>query len=199
MAINTKYLESKALFPYDFLVLQLISQNTGGEMANYLHLYLNSDVLTRLLTLDLITKVKAKNKSQHDYDRLRLSKKGREIFRNAQIEDYTEQDELLLDYLTKLYHSIEKPIGNEERIKQLLAWFRVETGALRKDIYYAVKTYLSTFVDNSKTKYIPSLENLIWKPNSVFATKWTLADSKLYQFIRENNIKISDGDSQNKR
>ena len=186
MAINIKFLENKGLEPYDLFVMELIFQNSSDDMTESLIMYLKKDTLMRLQTLDLLEYVQTKKKTDHDFRRLRLNKKGKGIFRDARKLDYTAEDGALYDYISKLYDSLEKPIGNSERVKELLAWFRLETTYSRKQIYKAIKLYISINQEHEGGKYIASLENLLWKPNSVFSTKWKLADSKLYQFINEN-------------
>ena len=186
MAINIKFLESKGLEPYDLLVMELIFQNASEDMTDSLVMYLKEDTLIRVQALEVVECIKAKKKSDHDFRRLRLSKKGKGILRDARKVDYTAEDGSLYEYIAKVYDSLDKPIGNSERVKELLAWFRLETAYSRKQIYKAIKMYISIQQDSEQGKYIASLENLLWKPNSVFSTKWKLADSKLYQFINEN-------------
>lgn len=186
MAINIKYLEKKGLEPLDLLILEILHQNSTEDMTGELVLYLDEKHMERFLALDLIGYVKAKKKDEHDFRRLRLSKKGKDIYRNARILDYTEFDENLFAAVEKIYNSLEKPVGNDIRVKQLLAWFRAETGYSRKQIFKAIRVFIEIEQEKSGGKYIPSAENLIWKGSNLFATKWTLADSRLYQFIQEN-------------
>lgn len=181
----------KGLEPYDLFVMQLILQNASEDMVESLIMYLNEECLSRLMALDLLSYVKAKRKSDHDFARLRLSPKGKNIYRDANKADYTEEDSALYDALVKIYDSVEKPVGNDIRVKELLAWFRIEGGYSRRQIFKAIKFFISVNEDDHNGKYIPTLENLIWKPNSVFSTKWNLADSKLYQFINENKAALN--------
>jgi hypothetical protein len=184
--INTSYLEQKGLEPYDFFLLQLIAQNSSEDMSEWLIIYLKEDNLKRLLALDLLDTVKKKRKADHDFTVLRMSKKGRDVWRNAQVPNYTEEDELLVEYLVKQYGKVEKPVGNQEKVKELLAWFRNETGYTRKQVYKAVSYFLKIEQEDKGGKYIPSLENLIWKGGTVFQKKPKLSESRLYQFINEN-------------
>jgi hypothetical protein len=101
------------------------------------------------------------------------------------------QDEKLFEYLSSIYEGLDKPIGNSAKVKQLLAWFRAETTYSRRMIFKATTAYVNDMVDREKSKYIPSLENLLWKANNVFSTKWGLADSKLYQFIQEHKKELN--------
>lgn len=191
MVINKEYLMKKGLSPYDLLVLALIYQNATEDMHEDILLYMEDENLKRYQALDLITTVKAKRKSDHDFVRLRLSKKGKEVYKNAQIADYTEQDENLLKALSELYLSVDKPVGNDVKVKGMISWFRTETQYSRKMIYLAIKIYLQKLVDQDKVKYIPTLENLFWKGKSVFSAKWNLGDSKIYQFIQENKQELN--------
>ena len=191
MAININYLMQKGLSYHDFTNLQLIAQNTEPKMYEEIIINMTAEDLTRLHALDMLSLIKLKRKADHDYTRLRLSKKGKEAFRNAQIVDYTKEDELLLEHLTGLYKKMDKTVGNEVKVKQMIAWFRTEADFTRKHIYIAIKFFLTKHQEEDKTKYIPSLENLMWKSSNVFATKWSLADSRLYQFIQENKKELN--------
>lgn len=191
MYINRKYLISKGLNALDMFSLGLILQNSSEDMTDDLREYLSDTDLRLYEDLGLVTSVKAKKKGDHEFSLLRLSKKGKEVYRNAQMVDFTIEEEKLLEYISNLYLGVEKPIGNEERVKQLLAWFRVETAYTRKLIFIAVRAFIESYKEAKKEQYIPSLENLLWKGNNIFATKWTLADSKLYQFIQEHKKELN--------
>lgn len=197
MAINIEYVEKRGLEPYDVFVMELISQNTSEDMTEPLIMYLTDKCLKRLMALELLTTIKAKRKSDHDFRRLRLSKKGRTLLLDARKMGYTVEDNNLLEHLQALYDKVEKPIGNPEKVKELLAWFREETGYSRKQIFIAIRYFLRVRGEDEGGKYIPSLENLLWKPASVFSTKWKLSDSKLYQFINENK-QVLNGNSSSK-
>lgn len=191
MAVNINYLMEKGLSYYDFTLLQLLAQNTDPKIYEELIIHMRDENLTRLHALDLIAMVKLKRKTDHDYTRMRLSKKGKEVFRNAQIIDYTEADEKLEEALAAMYGKLNKPVGNDVKVKQMIAWFRTETQYSRKMLYFAVQYFLGKHEDEGKVKYIPSLENLLWKSSNVFAAKWSLADSRLYQFINENKADLN--------
>ena len=184
--INANYLENKGLEPYDFLLLQLIAQNKFEDMSEWLQLYLDEKHLQRLLAFNLISTVKKKRKSDHDFTTLRLSKEGRKVWRNAMVPEYTVEDEKLLDYLVEQYKKYDKPVGNREKVKELLSWFRVETGYSRKQIYKAVCIYLRKEMDYQEGKFIRSLEHLLFKGQNVYQVTLKLSDSKLYQFINDN-------------
>ena len=191
MAVNIKYLMEKGLSYDDFTNLILIAQNTEPGIHEELIINMSDESLTRLQALDMLSLIKLKRKKDHDFTRLRLSKKGKNVFRNAQIVDYTEADEKLYEHLEALYNRLDKPVGNDVKIKQMIAWFRTETQYPRKMVYFAIKYFLAKHEEEQKVKYIPSLENLLWKADNVFATKWNLANSRLYQFINENKKELN--------
>jgi len=176
----------KGLSYYDFTLMALIYQNSTDDMSEEILLHVTDESLKRLHALDMVSLIKAKKKSDNDFMRIRLSKKGKEVFKNAQIVDYTEQDEALLDKLKEAFTAVDKQIGNDVKVKKMLAWFRTETQLPRKYIYIAIRKYILGLQEENKLKYMPTLENLLWKGQNVFATKWDLADSKLYQFIQEH-------------
>lgn len=191
MAVNINYLMEKGLSYYDFTLMQLIAQNTDPKMHEEIQIHVTDESLKRLHALDMLKLVKAKRKSDSDYMRLRLSKKGNEVFKNAQIIDYTEADENLFTALEGLYKKFDKPVGNDKQVKKLIAWFRVENQYSRKMIFLAIKYFLMKHEEEGKVKYIPTLENLLWKADNVFSTKWDMANSRLYQFINENKKELN--------
>jgi len=191
MIVNKRYLASKNLNVYDLFIFGIILQNASEDMSEDLITHLMNEDYRLYESMGLTHLVKKKKVADHDYKVIRLTSKGKDVYRNAQILDFTIEDEKLLEYITKLYSDLEKPIGNAERVKQLLAWFRVETAYSRKLIYIATKAYFNSAVEAKKEQYIPSLENLLWKANNVFSTKWTLADSKLYQYIQEHKKELN--------
>lgn len=186
MAINLKYLEKKGLEAYDLFVMDLISQGSSEDMTIPLTMYLNEDCLKRLLALELVTTVKKKRKADHDFKVIRLSKKGRTVFLNARKIGFTVEDQELYKHLSKIYDDFDKPIGNPEKVQELLAWFRLESGYSRRQIFKAIRYYLRSQQEEQQGRYIASLENLLWKSDNVFSTKWKLGQSKLYQFINEH-------------
>lgn len=186
MAYNIEFIEKKGLEAYDVFVMELISQGSSQDMTEPLLMYLNDKCLQRLLTLDIITTVKKKRKADHDFKVIRLNKKGKGILLDARKIGYTAEDGALFDHISLMYEQFEKPLGNPEKVKELLGWFRTESGYTRRQIFKAIRLYLKVQDEDNKGKYISSLENLLWKSDNVFSTKWKLSDSKLYQFIHEN-------------
>lgn len=186
MAINIEYIHKAGIEPYDLMLMELIAQNASDDMTEALVLYLNDKSLKRLMALDFLTTVAAKRKSDHDFRRLRLSKKGKAMLRDARKLQYTPEDAGLYAYLHKVYDQVEKPVGNPEKVKELLAWFRTEGQYTRKQIFKAVRLYVSIQEGDQGGKYIPSLENLLWKSGNMYSSTWKLSESRLYQFINEN-------------
>lgn len=191
MVLNKKYLADNNLTVFDWMIFHLLFMNTSEDMTEELVDYLSPDRLEDYTIAMYVTTVKAKKKTDPMYKSLRLSKKGKEIYRNTQILEFTKEDAGLFNYVSEMYQAIGKPIGNDIRVKQQLAWFRAETQYSRRMIFKAIKTFIGVMEDNGKVKYIPSLENLLWKAPSVFSTKWTLGDSKLYQFIQEHKRELN--------
>lgn len=191
MAVNINYLMEKGLSYYDFTVMQLIAQNTDPKIFEEIVIHMTDESLKRLHALDMLKLVKLKRKKDHDFTRLRLSKKGNTVFKNAQIVDYTEADEKLFEALSDMYGKVDKPVGNDKQVKKLIAWFRVENQYSRKMIFHAVKFFILKHEEEGKTKYIPTLENLLWKGTNVFAVKWDMANSRLYQYINENKKELN--------
>ena len=58
-------------------------------------------------------------------------------------------------------------------------------------LYFAIKYFILRHEEEERIKYIPTLENLLWKSNNVFSVKWALSNSRLYQFIQENKKELN--------
>lgn len=186
MYINFNYLKEKDLTLKDLLALLIIFNNVNGDACEHILGEVPMHLYNKLKEKDLIKHVKSKNKSEPFFASVRLSTKGKETLKLVSVADLEEEDIKLIEYLKTLFKNLDKPIGNEKMIQKLIPWFRVTTQYSRKMIYIATKTFINQEVEKSQGKFIPSLENLLWKAPNVFSTKWDLGSSRLYKFIQEN-------------
>lgn len=123
----------------------------------------------------------------------KLTPKAMEFISVVETPGLTEEVSLLLDYLIELYRAIDKDPGITKEIERRLIWFMGTTGFSAKVIKATVEKYLRK--NNSPAypsmnrqaddkKYIMSLANLIWKPQSVaFSVHMKLSESKLFDLV----------------
>lgn len=101
------------------------------------------------------------------------------LLKDCQIAGISDESKGLAQDLIEMYENNGKKVMNKKKVLELLSWFLSETNFSHKTIISVVENYLLT----TQPKYISELHNLIWKPENVFSTKWTLSNSKLYGLI----------------
>ena len=178
MFINFNILEKNNFDWKDnkLLVLLTIRQKEYNRLVDC------REKLIELFKDGYITKVKG-NKKDPEFLKARLSKKGKKLLELLEIPEVTKESENLSIRLIELYKSngLEKKIGNKNKITKLISWFLGETQFESDDVYNTVETYINS-VEN---KFIRGIEHLVWKGESVFSTKWSLSNSKLYNLMIE--------------
>ena len=180
---NYKLAESRGLSPRDVHILQLLKQNRSEDLSEQLQLEMDEENIKRLKALDLMSMVKAKRKSDSEFVRLRLSKKGNTWYNDLQTADTVENDFELFKYVKKVYKDLNKDIGDENNVISLIAWFRCETNFTHKEIFVVLDALLK---DNNQMEYSNVLANLIWKRPHIHAVKPALKDSRLWKYYQKN-------------
>lgn len=184
MYLNFKLLYSKGLTHKDFVLLVALNQQRSERLSDYIVdiCEQSEEPLLQLEDKGLVTFVKGKAKDTI-FDKARLSDKGKEIFDQIQIAELNEDDNRVWDWLVIKYKEQSKEIGNVKKGKQYLAQFRVESGINRNKL----ATLCSDFINNPESMdYSHRLDYLFYRAPNVFATKFSLDDSKLYQFYLKN-------------
>jgi len=175
---NTKLAKSRELHPIDIYILQLIHQNKSDDMSEDLVLTMDDDSMKRLNAFELMDMIKG-SKKMNDFQKLRLTKKGKKWLTDFQTYSIVENDIKLFDTLKEIYIDEAKEIGSEKKTKELIAWFRNETGFTHREIWFLAKDYV---LDAEKMKYSHVLQYVFWKKENNFQTKPNLSSSKLWLF-----------------
>lgn len=159
MAINTEVLNKNNIkwLNNEFIVLQAIQQKQKDDFEE--------KVLESLLAKELIN------------EKHKITPKGTKLLREVGVLGLTEESKYLTKKLINLYESHGLLIKNKKRVGGLVAWFIGETGYEPRHIYEKVQEYILSV---SEKMYVSELGNLFWKAPNVYATKYTLDDSKLY-------------------
>lgn len=169
MYINFKILVKSGVNAQQLLILQGIKQKEYDMFEKAL------PHLEKLKENGFLTTIKGE-KTQALYTKFRLSKKGKNFLRDLEIAEITEESLKLSAELISLYEDEGLDIKNKKKIVELTSWFLSETGFNGDDVYQTVSDY----INSTEKTYVSNLNNLIWKGESAFSTKWNLSQSKLY-------------------
>jgi hypothetical protein len=163
MYINFKLLNKKGLEILDLVLLQLAKQNKSEDLSNEISLYSKNRMET-LVEKGYLTFIKG-NKSDNEYQRLRITKSGNSFLEDLETPEVLEEDLLLFDWISNVYISRGKEIGNKKKTKMYIA------------------ILLDEFVkDDNNMEYNNRLEYAFFKASNVFQTKFELDQSRLYTY-----------------
>jgi hypothetical protein len=179
--INTKILKQHNLNLQQVSLLQILHQNKTEDMSELLESY-NGD-LDVLNEKGLLSEVKAKSKQESVYKRLRLSKKGSELLNNLSIVDIDEDSLKIYDWIAEIYKQSGKELGNQKKTKQFIAQFSKESGIHKNSLAFLIQSFVN---DESQFEWSKVLQYLFFKGDSVFAIRFDLHSSKLYQYYLKN-------------
>jgi hypothetical protein len=179
---NTKLAKSRELHPIDIYILQLIHQNKSDDMSEDLILIMDDDSLKRLNAFELMDMIKG-SKKMNDFQKLRLTKKGKKWLTDFQTYSIVENDIKLFDTLKEIYTDEAKEIGSEKKTKELIAWFRNETGFNHRQIWLIAKKFVQ---DEDRMMYSKVLQFAFWKSTNHFQVKPKLEDSKMYSYFEKH-------------
>lgn len=168
MYINYNLLYSKELTLHDFHVLQMVFQK------EYLMVEGRKEFLPKLIEREYVSYLKDVEK----FENLRITKKGKALLDSLGTMGMSEEISETCESLLSLYEGYNKPTGNKLEVQTRLIWFVSQTGFSHEIIKKSVEEYLGVH-----TEYTKKLENLLWKPQSVFSTHKSLKDSHLYDII----------------
>lgn len=187
MYINFKMLESKELDFLDLLLLQAARQNKFEDQSSTIEKF-EGGRIESLMNRSLLTKV-AGNKNWSTARKIRVTGKAQDILDNIETPEIEEQDLILFDWISDVYLTKGKEIGNKKKTKMYIALFRVNSGIEKNHL----ATLLEKFVeDDNNMEYNFRLEYAFFKPATAFQVKFDIEQSRLYQYYL-NNKKIFDG------
>lgn len=174
-------MEKRGVTLTQMALLQLIKQNKseGSPSAEYLSNNLSDEDVKFFEDNEFITTVKPKRKSDTVYDLLRTTKKGNQFLEEVETEGVTEDDLKLYEVLKTIYQEEGKELGNQKRTKQFMAQFRVQSGIERNELFTLCREFIE---DEENFKYSIRLEYVFFKGASAFDTKFSIDQSRLYQY-----------------
>lgn len=181
MFINTNMVKHYNLNLQQVALMQILHQAKNEDVSEWLESY-NGD-LDVLNEKEFISEVKAKNKSESVYKRLRLSKKGRELLDAIETPEVTEDSLRIFEWIKQIYISAGKDLGNQKKTKMFIAQFSAESGIQRNALAFLIQSFIN---DESQFEWSKVLQYLFFKGDSVFNIKFDLHSSRLYQYYLKN-------------
>ena len=176
---NFKLAESYTLIPKDVLLLQMIYQNKQDNMSIFIEPF--SDSFNKLENQGFIKYINGSKKDAPS-QLVRLTSKGIDILDTIQIPNINQDDLDIADWVKSIYEKSQKEIGNLKNLKSHVALFRTHSGIERNCLAFLIKSFIN---DEENFKYSQRADYLIWKPENLFQTKFSLDASKLYQYYNK--------------
>lgn len=181
MYINTNIVKHYNLNLQQVAILQILHQAKNEDVSEWLESY-NGD-LDVLHYKGFLSEVKAKNKQESVYKRLRLNKKGREVLDAIETPEVTEDSLRIFEWIKQIYISAGKDLGNQKKTKMFIAQFSAESGIQRNALAFLIQSFIN---DESQFEWSKVLQYLFFKGESVFNIKFDLHSSRLYQYYLKN-------------
>ena len=181
MYLNFKLLNSRQLTPLDFSFLLAVKGNKTEDNSGVIEYYFK-DVLGKFRETNLITFIKPKNKSQNDYNTVRLTTLGNEWIDDLTTTEIIEDDIKLFNWLEGVYKSMDKEAGNKRKCKNFIAQFRVNSGISRNHLAFLCQTFIN---DEKEIEFSQKLEFLFFKGANLFSTKFDIYQSRLFQYYEK--------------
>lgn len=181
--INIEILKKNSLNLEQSTLLQILHQNRTEDMSNILESY-NGD-LDILNEKELLFEVKAKNKRESVYKRLRLSEKGKKVLSELQEPPVLAEDEKVFEWLKDYYLRAGKEIGNGAKTKRHIRDFRVKSGIEKNNLIKLVLDFLAENEERSR-----KLEYIFYYPKTAFATRFDLEESWLWSHFIRNKERL---------
>ena len=197
MYLNISVFTKSNLQFSDLVFLAAINQTE----TDWLIENLNEDVYNRFNELSLIKHIKQKSKKEHLYTSLRLSEQGKSLLVNLSYEGAVDSEtEVIADWLINIYKAKSGGIvKNKTEIKRRIQWFKTVTQIKGNKLAVLLQSFLQDtyneqdgltvkeFMEqNSRGVLSNMLDNVCFKPTSVFDKHKTLDKSPLWQYYEEN-------------
>lgn len=188
MYLNYKLLNSRNLTPSDFTFLLAVKGNKTEDNSGVIEHYFK-DILEKFRDTNLITFVKPKNKSENDYNTVRLTSLGNEWVDDLTTPEVTDGDVKMRNYLCEIYlnnEDTDRVIGNKKLISIYISILRHHLGLSLHEFYYLCDYFLSVHTFTKK------LENIFMdrNKNKYGNFKSNIEDSSLYQFWEQREKEV---------
>ena len=163
-------------------LLLVLKQSAKKDLVNQVAaLAMTDEDLETLEKGGYIKYIKGK-KSDTIIHRMRLDKKGTAFLNSLDEPDVEEQDIKIFKWLSEIYKSRGKEVGNGKKTQRLIASFREKSGIEKNHLAFLCNTFIN---DDEQQEWSFKLEFVFWKPTNVFQTKFLLEDSRLWKYYNK--------------
>ena len=175
MYINFKNFQKSGISSDELVLLCAIKQ---GNTA-FIELFCN--LLPALKEKGLTKEIKG-TKKQTVFEKTRLSDKGKDLLEKLEEIEVSEDTEVIFNWLSNYYKNLGKEVGNGSKTKRWIETFTQQSGITRNNLVILCKN----FVENEDNmQYSHRLEYVFFKPSNMFTTRFTLEESRLYQYYKK--------------
>ena len=182
MYINFNLGASKGVSFKEIGALQMISQNRFEDLSGLVE-SLGDELIASLEAAGYVTYIKPKKKGDSKYKLMRLSDKAKNLLDDLEVPEMNEDDISIYNWLEGIYKGTDRVIGNTKKTKRLIALFRVNSGIERNCLAILCQGFLN---DDAQFEWSKKLEFLFWKPANLFATRFDIHQSRLFQYYEAN-------------
>lgn len=169
--LNFEHLESKGLSVEHFICMLMVLQKESLRFSAFVM----SSHFDDLVSMELLSGT---------IDKPKLTKLGKTFLTQVTTFEFNDDISRLAKKLQEMYefYGVSKERhGKFMHIVDRISWFTHSTPFDLSQIYYGVESYLK----ETETQYVVSLDNLFWKPQNVFSVKPNIKDSKLFEYLCE--------------
>ena len=183
--INFEVLSSSQVTTKEYIILQICKQMKFEDLSEELIDACGESEVESLLKLEDkgLTHFIKGNPKDTFFQRARLTPRGTKFMDKVEMALVNEDDELIWDWLVKIYKKLDKSIGTESKGKKNLASFRVHSGINKNKLAYLCRAFIS---DEARMEWSFQLEYLFWKPSNIHQVRFSLDDSKLWKYYLDN-------------
>lgn len=171
-------LEARGLTTHQMVTLQLIRQNKVEDLSKAIEDHIGLD-LQYYEDAGLISYVKAKNKSQNKFELIRATSKANALLDDLETPQVEDEDLKVYAWLSQVYLSKGKELGNQKQGKKLLALFRLNSGIAKNALTQLCVDYLN---DEEAQRWSIRLDYVFFKAPDIHRTKFDIEESKLWKF-----------------
>lgn len=206
MYINFNKLLSKNINPHELMFLQAVHQQKSEELEEIVATLATDETMERMLAKEWIYHIKG-TKKDSEIAKLRTTKKGRNLLLELQkSEEWDKETEIIYDWIESVYKKRPNYVkGNNSEGKRRLYWFKMETGIAHNELSVLLASFMKdTFVDNvsdrrpfnekfnefkqenPRAQLSNKIQNVLWNPTDRFQRQYTLENSPLWGYYKEN-------------
>ena len=122
---------------------------------------------------------------------IKLNSIGTEVFNKiltaATTEDTTQEDQAILDWIIEYCTKSEKLVtGNKKQLLRNITDLRLHSDFSSKQIFIAMQHFL----ESQDAEYFNMFQYLFWKPSGAYNKKFSLENSRLYNYIEKNKEEL---------